>query len=233
MAATSHTTSLPVASREVAGSRAARRLRRSGYVPGVIYGGSDEPVAFQVGALLLRNTLAHAGAVIELSLDEATASPVVIKEIVRHPVSGDIQHVDLLRVRMDETINTSVLIDLVGAESAPGVIEGGVLEQVLREVAIEALPGDIPDSIQHDVSTLEVAGTLTLAELRAPSGVTFLDDLESVVATITAPRLQTESETEIETETGLVGEEGAEADAAAQASEGETGDGSESGSSEE
>lgn len=239
MATTSDTSSLSVASREVAGSRATRRLRRSGNVPGIIYGGTEGPVPFQVGALILRNTLARAGAVLELSLDDGKPTPVVVKELARHPVNGAIQHIDLLRVRMDQKIQATVLLDLVGAESAPGVRDGGVLEQIAREVTIEALPGDIPDSIQHDVSDLEAGATLTLSEIRAPAKVALVDDPESVVATITAPRLQLETETEIETETGLVGEEGAEAagegESAAEASgESESAEsGGDSGSSEE
>jgi large subunit ribosomal protein L25 len=221
MATTSDTSSLSVASREASGSREARRLRRAGNVPGVIYGGTEGPVSFQVGALLLRNTLAHAGAVLELSLDDAKPSPVVVKELVRHPVSGEIQHIDLLRVRMDQAITTTVLLDLVGAESAPGVVDGGVLEQVTREVTIEALPGDIPDAIHHDVSDLEAGATLTLSEIRPPANVALVDDLETVVATITAPRLQLESDTEIEQETELVGEEGAEGEEAGAEGEGE------------
>lgn len=232
MAASTDTSSLSVATRDVAGSRAVRRLRRSGHVPGVIYGGTDAPLAFSVGALLLRNTLAHAGAVLELAVDDNKPGPVVVKELVRHPVTGEIQHIDLLRVRMDQKIQATVLVDLVGAESAPGVVEGGVLEQVTREVTIEALPGDIPDSIQHDVSTLEVAGTLTLAELSAPKGVTLIDDPETVVATITAPRLVLESEDDIETETELVGEDGEPVEGeAAEGAEGEGGSG-EAGSGE-
>ena len=237
MAPTSDTSSLSVASREASGSRAARRLRRSGSVPGVLYGGTDAPVSFQVGALLLRNTLAHSHAVLQLSLDDAKPTPVVITELVRHPVTGDIQHVDFLRVRMDQKIQASVLIDLVGAESAPGIRDGGVLEQIAREVTIEALPGDIPDSIQHDVSDLEMGATLFLSEIRPPANVALVDDLESVVASITAPRLVLETETEIETETELVGEEGAEGEAEGEASgeaapaEGESG--GDSGSSEE
>jgi large subunit ribosomal protein L25 len=204
--ATTSSTSLKVAGREPEGSRAARRLRRSGSVPGVLYGGGDAPVSFAVGALLLRNTLAHAGAVLELQIDDARPTPVVVKEVVRHPVNGEIQHLDLLRVRMDEKIQATVVVDLVGVESAPGVIEGGVLEQVTREVTIEALPGDIPDSLQHDASALESGGTLTLAELTAPQGITFVDDPETVIASITATRLQLEDDNEIEQETEVIGE---------------------------
>jgi large subunit ribosomal protein L25 len=164
--------------------------------------------------------------VLELGVEGAGSTPVVVKEVARHPVSGDIVHIDLLRVRMDETINATVVVDLVGADAAPGVKEGGVLEQVSREVTIEALPGDIPDSIQHDVSGLAAGATLYLSELTAPRGVTFLDDPETVVASITAPRLQVEDENEIEQETELIGEAAAEGEAegdGAPAAEGESG----------
>ena len=208
-----------------------------GNVPGVIYGGSDAPVSFQVGALVLRNTLAHAGAVLELSVDDAKPTPVMVKELVRHPVNGEIQHIDLLRVRMDVKIQATVILDLVGAESAPGIRDGGVLEQVARELTIEALPGDIPDTIQHDVSDLESGATVTLSEIRAPANLVFVDDPETVIASITAPRLQLESDTEIEQETGLVGEEGAEAEGEAGEGDGEAAaegeGGGDSGSSEE
>jgi large subunit ribosomal protein L25 len=214
--ATAQTTALAVESREVAGSRAARRLRRAGNVPGIVYGGGEEPVAFQVNARLLRQTLAHAGAVLELSVDGAGGTPVVVKELVRHPVSGETMHLDMLRVRMDVAISATVVLDLGGAEDAPGVKEGGVLEQVTRELNIEALPGDIPDAIHHDVSELQIGDTVTLDAISAPRGVTLLDDPETVVATLVAPKLQLEPDTEIEEETELV----AEGEAAAEAREG-------------
>jgi large subunit ribosomal protein L25 len=116
--------------------------------------------------------------------------------------------VDLLRVNMSETIQTTVHLELTGAEEAPGSVEGGVLNQETRELNIEALPGDIPDSITFDVSKMEMNATVTLAELTAPEGVTFLDDPEeTVLATITPPTLEPVEE-EIETETALVGEDG-------------------------
>jgi large subunit ribosomal protein L25 len=149
---------------------------------------------------------------------------VLVKEVQRHPVRGDAVHVDLLRVRMDRPIQTTVTIELVGAEEAPGVVEGGVLSQETRELNIEALPGDIPDSIVHDVSRLEMNATLTLSAIAAPRGVTLLDDPEeTVVATITPPTVEPVVE-EIETETELVGEEGVESEEADAAAEGATGD---------
>ncbi len=214
--ATAQTTALAVERREPAGSRAARRLRRDGSVPGVLYGGGEDPVAFQVDARLLRTALAHAGAVLELSIGGDAATPVVVKEISRHPVTGHTVHIDMLRVRLDVAISATVVLDLVGSEDSPGVKEGGVLEQVTRELTIEALPTDIPDVIPHDVSTLQIGDTLTLEAVTPPRGVTLLDDPETVIATLSAPRLQLEVEPGIEEETELV----AEGEAAAEAGEG-------------
>jgi large subunit ribosomal protein L25 len=201
------TNTLSLTARDPEGSRNARRLRRSGLVPGVIYGGGDEPTHFAVDARILRNTLAHSGAILEVSLDGAKGTPVLVKDVQRHPVRGEAVHVDFLRVRMDQAIQTTVTVELTGADEAPGVVEGGVLSQETREITIEALPGDIPDSIKHDVSALEMNATLTLEALSAPEGVTFVDDAETVIATITPPTVEPVEE-EIETETELVGEGG-------------------------
>jgi large subunit ribosomal protein L25 len=214
--ATAQTTALAVERREPAGSRAARRLRRDGNVPGVVYGGGEDAVAFQVDARLLRNTLAHAGAVLELSIGGDAATPIVVKDIARHPVTGYIVHIDMLRVRLDVAISTTVALELVGTEDAPGVKEGGVLDQVTRELTIEALPTDIPDAIRHDVSELVIGDTVTLDAITAPRGVTLLDDPETVVATLVPPKLQLEEEPGIEEETELV----AEGEAAEEAAEG-------------
>jgi large subunit ribosomal protein L25 len=211
MAATG-TTQLALEPRAAEGSRSARRLRRSGQVPGIIYGGDGEPQLFAVDARILRNTLARAGAILEVSID-GSSTPVLVKHVQRHPVRGEAQHVDLLRVRMDETIQTTITLELVGADSAPGVVAGGVLSQGIVELSIEALPGDIPDGIQLDVSNLDVNETALLSELTPPSGVTLLDDPETVLATVTPPTAEP-TEDAIETETGRVGDDAvAEAEA--------------------
>src|ERR1700742_2181495 len=216
---------LSLTARAPEGSRSARRLRRSGAVPGVLYGGGDAPTHFSVDARILRNTLAHSGAILQISLDGGADSPVLVKDLQRHPVRGEVVHVDLLRVRMDEAIHTTVVIELTGADDSPGVSEGGVLSQETREVNIEALPGDIPDVIQHDVSAMQINDTLTLSAVTAPAGVTLLDDPdETVIATITPPTLEPVEE-EIETETALVGEDGEPVEgAAAEEGEGSTED---------
>ncbi|MGA2013243.1 MAG: 50S ribosomal protein L25 [Solirubrobacteraceae bacterium] len=214
-------TSLKVSAREPGGSRTARRLRRAGNVPGVVYGGDAEPLAFQVSARLLRNTLAGAGAVLDLDVEGAGATPVMVKDIVRHPVTGATVHVDLLRVRLDQKIQSTLALELIGAEEAPGVREGGVLEHVTRELTIEALPSDIPDSLTHDVSAMQIGETLTLDALRPPPAVELIGDPETVIATLTPPRLQVESGDEIEQETQVVGEAGAEGSGAAEDSGGD------------
>jgi large subunit ribosomal protein L25 len=205
MAATT-TTSLKVAPREPGGSRQARRMRRAGNVLGVVYGGGEEPLSFQVAARELRLALAHGGAVMDLTIEGGTSTPVVVKDLVRHPVSNATVHIDLLRVRLDQKIEATVFLELVGGDDSPGAIDGGVLEQITRELTIEALPNDIPDSLTHDVSTLQIGDTVTLDAIRPPSTVTLIGDPETVIATLTPPRLQTEDEDEIEQETEVVGE---------------------------
>jgi large subunit ribosomal protein L25 len=215
----SQSTKLTLTPRDPSSSRATRRLRREGQVPGVIYGGGADPVSFQVDERELRHALAARGAVLELAID-GSSTPAVLKDAHYHPVRGHTLHVDFLRVRLDVAIHATVLLDLVGAEDAPGVKEGGVLEQVTREVNIEALPGDIPETIQFDVSQMQINETVTLDAVTPPKGVTLLDDVEeTVIATLVPPTVDVDAEEEaLEEETERVGEgagelEGSDADA--------------------
>lgn len=200
------TTKLQVTRRDPHGSRSARRLRRSGRVPGVLYGGGEEAVSFSVDARELRLALAGSGAVVDLSIDGAKATPVVLKEAQRDPLFGSTTHVDLLRVRLDKPIHAVVPLELAGADDTPGVKEGGILEHLTRELNIEALPTAIPESIVHELGEMQIGDTLALESIAAPEGVTLLDDPGTAIATLSAPRLQTEEESEIESETELVGE---------------------------
>lgn len=206
MARSQTTTKLDVTSRSTGSSRATRRLRREGLVPGVLYGKGGDALSFAVGARDLRHALAGSGAVLELAIDGGGAEPAVLKDAQRHPVRGEIMHVDLLRVDLNVAIHAVVALELTGGEDAPGTKEGGVLEHVTRELNIEALPGDIPEVITLDVSALSINDTLTLEAVTAPDGVTFLDDVHTTVVTLTPPRLQDEDEDEIESETELIGE---------------------------
>jgi large subunit ribosomal protein L25 len=188
--ASADTTGLTVEQREPGGSRAVRRLRREGKIPGIVYGGGEDPVAFMVDARVLRQALAHRGAVLDLHIGGAAGTPVVVKEQIHHPVTGETVHLDLLRVRLDQAIQATVVLELIGGDDSPGVKEGGVLEQVTRELTVEALPTEIPDSLQHDVSAMVIGDTLTLEALSAPSNVKLVDDPETVIATLSPPKLQ-------------------------------------------
>jgi large subunit ribosomal protein L25 len=201
-------TLLSVEPRPERGSRASRRLRRQGLVPGVVYGIDANSAAFKVSSRRLRAVLAEGHALFDVELDGGGRQPVIIKDQQRDPVRGTVQHLDLLKVRLDEKIQATVPVELEGAEDAPGVREGGVLEHVTREVTIEALPTDIPDRIVANVAQMGVAETLTLDSVSAAAGVEIIGDLEEiVVATITAPS-EVEVEEEIEEEAELVGVEG-------------------------
>ena len=219
---------LQVTPREAQGSRYTRRLRRAGVVPGIVYGAGGDCKTFQADARELARLLSSGAAVFDLQFD-GEGIPVIVKDQQLHPVRGEVMHIDMLRVNLNETIQTTVLVEVHGAEEAPGVKEGGVLEQVTRELNIEALPGDIPEGLDVHVSGLEAAATLTLGEITAPDGVTFLDDPdETVIATITIPTEVPEEEIEEETELVAEGEADASAEDAA-AAEGATGDEAEAG----
>lgn len=198
---------LPAEDRSERGSRATRRLRRDGWIPGVVYGsGIDEPVSFKVGTRDLRLALQDASAVIDLKVGSADPRPVIVKETQQHPVRGEVQHIDLLQVDLRQKIHSTVPVELVGVDEAPGVVEGGVLEQQTRELNIEALPGDIPERIEVDVSKMDVPSNMPLSELHPPEGVEFLDDPdETIIAMIGAPTGLEETDA-IEEEPELIGE---------------------------
>jgi large subunit ribosomal protein L25 len=213
---------LKVSQRETFGSRATRRLRREGLVPGVVYGQGGEARPFQVSARDLRVLLSEGHTLLDLELDGSKAVPVVIKEQQHHPVRGDVLHLDFLEVRLDEEIQAEVAIELEGADQAPGVREGGVLEHVTREITVEALPTEIPEQITVDVSEMDINDTINLASVAVPSGVKFMADEpeEITIATLSPPRVEEEPEPELEEEAELVGE-GEEVPEGEEAPEGE------------
>jgi large subunit ribosomal protein L25 len=218
---------LKAAPRAEFGSRTSRRLRRGGLVPGVVYSGGAEARPFQVAEREVRAVLADGHALFDLEIEGAKAVPVVVKEQQTHPVRGSLQHIDLQEVRLDETIQAEVAIELEGAEAAPGVKEGGVLEHVTREITVEALPAEIPDRIVVDVSAMEINDTLQLSAVAVPGGVKFTaDDPEEVtIATLSPPRVEEEPEPAVEEEAELVGEEGEGEEPEGEAAPAEEGEG--------
>jgi large subunit ribosomal protein L25 len=208
MAQKNTSTNLQISSRDTGSSRATRRLRREGQVPGVLYGRGIDPLSFAVDARELRHALAGSGAVLELSLDGQNTSA-VLKDTQRHPVRGEIIHVDLLRVDLNKPISAIVTVEVVNGDDSPGARNGGIVEQITREVNIEALPNAIPETIVFDASGLELGDTVGLDALQIPDGVTLLDEVEdAVLLTVTLPTIDADAEVdeEIETETERVGD---------------------------
>lgn len=214
---------LKVAARAEFGSRASRRMRGEGLVPGVVYSGGSDATPFQVAEREVQVILHEGQALFDLKVESGKAVPVVVKEQQLHPVRGSLQHIDLQQVNLKEAIQADVAIELEGIEVAPGVKGGGVLEHVTREITVEALPTDIPERIVVDVSAMEINDTLQLSTVAPPDGVEFIADEpeEITIVTLSPPRVEEVEEPEVEEEAELVGEgEGGEE----AAEDGESGD---------
>ncbi len=215
-------TTLTVQARESLGSRNTRRLRKQGFVPGVLYG-RGEPVAISIEERELRRALTGAAglhSILDVQIDgKGSTHASILKDYQLDNVRGGVVHVDLQEVRLDQTITASVSVHLTGGEDAPGVREGGVLSQPLREIQVEALPLEIPEHIDLDVSQMATGDTLRIFDLKVPDGVTLLDDPETVVATVTAPTREIVEEEEVAEGEVAEGEEGAVAEG--EAAEGE------------
>jgi large subunit ribosomal protein L25 len=190
-------TKLVVSQRESLGSRESRRMRKEGLIPGVLYGGG-EPVAIAVAERELRRALTGSAglhSILDVEIDgHGKTHASILKEYQVDKIRGHITHVDLQEVPLDKPIHASVTVHLVGGEDAPGVREGGVLSQPLRELNVEALPLEVPEHLDLDVSHMAVNDTLRIADVVVPAGVTLLDDPETVVATVTAPTREVEPE---------------------------------------
>lgn len=208
------------------GSRRVRRLRKEGLIPGVLYG-KGHTRAIVVGERELRTALTGASglhAIVDVVIEgQTTPHHAVLKDYQRHPIRGTLTHVDFHEVRLDRPIQATVSVHLVG--ESPGSKQGGVVQQVTREVRIEALPTAIPEHIEADISELEIGATVRIADLEAIEGVAYLDDPETVLANCSIPRGITELE-EAEAAEGEEGEEGeaAEGEPSAEASEGSESD---------
>lgn len=168
------------------GKGASGRFRREGRVPAVVYGLGGENVPVTVDAHELQLALARgANTVITLRVD-GTEQLTMARQVQRNPLKGSLVHVDFVRVRADQTITADVALHLEG--DAEGVKRGGLLEQLLFSVSVEAKPGDIPAAITHDVSGLEIGDQLHVRALQVPAGVVVRNDPDELVAQVSAPR---------------------------------------------
>jgi large subunit ribosomal protein L25 len=216
---------LMVQNRSILGSAESRRLRRQGLIPGVLYG-RENPVAISIPERDLRTALTGVGganAVLDVVVEGGKAHASVLKEYQLDRVRGTITHVDLQEVRLDQPIHATVPLHVVG--EAAGSKEGGVLSQSVTEINVEALPMDVPASVEFDVSDLHIGESAHLSQVALPEGVTLLDDGEAVFVSVTQPSL---AEEPVE-EQGEGGEEQAptgEAGEAEAASEGDADSGS-------
>src|ERR1700730_15647122 len=190
---------LTVKEREARGSADGRRLREEGIIPGVLYGKGKSSYAICVPERDLRRVLTGAGglhAIRDVVLEgQATTHASILKDYQQDPIRGHISHIDLQEVRLDQPIQASVTVQLIGEPA--GVKEGGVLSQVQREINVEALPMEIPEHIDLDVSGMAIGDTLRLADLAPIEGVTYLDNPEeTVLASVGLPAREVEPEPE-------------------------------------
>jgi large subunit ribosomal protein L25 len=191
---------LEVQERELRGTRESRRLRRDGIIPGVLYGRGHKPHPISVQERELRRVLTGGHglhAILDVVLEgQKSAHASILKDYQVDPIRGKIEHFDLQEVRLDEPIQSSVVVELIG--ESVGAKAGGVLSQVVREIRVEALPLEVPDRIELDVSAMEIGDSLRLSDLATREGVTYLDDPETVLATVQMPTRVEEPEEALE-----------------------------------
>jgi large subunit ribosomal protein L25 len=201
---------LEVRERERTGSAESRRLRRAGLIPGVLYGRGRKPHSICIPERDLRRVLTGEHglhAILDVVLEgQKTSHASILKEFQRDPIHGKLIHVDLQEVRLDQPIVAQVAVELVG--EAAGVKEGGVLSQVTREISVEALPLEVPDRLELDVSGMAIGDTLRIGDLPPRRGASLLDDPETVLATVTMPTRVVEPEEVVEAEEGVPVPEG-------------------------
>jgi large subunit ribosomal protein L25 len=218
---------LVVQNRSVLGSAESRRLRRQGLIPGVLYG-REQPAAISIPERDLRAALTGKGganAVLDVVVESGKAHASVLKEYQLDRVRGTVTHVDLQEVRLDQPIHATVPLHLTG--EAAGVKAGGVLNQVVTEINVEALPMEVPASVEFDVSAVQLGESAHLSQIVLPEGVTLLDDGEAPFVSVTQPtREEPEGPEAGEEEAGAgeVAEDAAAAEGAADAGSGESGE---------
>ncbi len=204
------------------GTRAARRMRKEGLIPGVVYGQGSEPRAFYVVERELRSATSggqRLNAIFQLNFDGGNGDvAAVVKDYQVHPTRSRLLHLDFQQIRLDQPIRSSVTIEPVG--QAPGVIEGGIINVVTREIEIEALPLEIPDVIELSIEGMLLGDSRSVSDLVVPAGVAVLDDPETVLLTVAITRVTLEEPTDEEVDELEEGEEPAEGEEAEGAEEG-------------
>jgi len=187
---------LSATARATTGKEAAKKLRGKEMLPAIVYGHKSAAIPLTIEVKHLQDLLGSGKSERKLFLlsIEGDAGPtektVMIKEIQIDPVQRHFLHVDFFEVSMDEEVTLSIPIKLTGTPA--GVLTGGVLQQVKRELSIRCLPSQIPDGLEADVSALTIGDSLHLKDLQLPAGIKFFDDLDTTIATVLAPTVEKE-----------------------------------------
>ncbi len=191
--------------REETGKGSARKLRKTGLIPAVLYGGNRQPVNLKLDASEVEDVIGG-NVIIDLSLEDET-DPVMVKEVQRDIIKGDLLHVDFYQVDLEEKIEVEVPVETVG--QSIGEREGGILEVILREIEISCLPTDIPETFEVDISDLEVGDSVSVADLEVSEDIEIITDSDETIATIVVPselNLDEEEEEEELEEPEVIGE---------------------------
>jgi large subunit ribosomal protein L25 len=218
--------SIALESRTGTGKSYNRKLRANGRAPGVVYGAGREAVAISFDPKVLQSKIkeSHAGinTLFDLTGDASVANRVVmVKELQREPVRGAVLHADFFEIDMTERLHISVPVHLSG--SAPGLLEGGVIEHALRELELMCLPDAIPDEVVADVSGLGLGQSLHVADIELPPGVELISDGELSVVSVLMPKaVEEEVAVPEEGEEGEEGAESADGEAGSEGSESES-----------
>ncbi len=189
------TVEVRIEKRQGDGKGAARRLRRSGKVPAVFYGPKRTTVSIAVAADEFEEKLTHleGSHLIRLVHDGTDHADlhdkmVLLREMQRHPVSGDVLHADFYEVDLTERLTVSVPLRFTG--KPVGVVEGGILQPILREIEVECLPTEIPDAVEVDVTPLKIHEAIHISELNLPEGVTAVGDTSRPVVSVLPPTVE-------------------------------------------
>jgi large subunit ribosomal protein L25 len=188
---------ISVKKRSLEGTSASRRMRRAGSLPGVIYGIDSNPLSVELETHVVEQVLHHHASetiLVDIDLEGEGTLSVLIKDVQHHPVSGALVHVDLQRVAANQTLQVEVSLELVGEPE--GVKLGGLLDHVMHTLLVECLPGDLPETVDVDVSELEIGSSIHVSDLKLGNKITVLSDADALVASVAAPRVEEETEDE-------------------------------------
>ena len=178
--------------RERKGKEANKKLKANGMVPAILYGGEKDNISLTINAKELAKVISARGnAIISMTLTDSMQETVVLKDWQLHPYNGTILHADFYRISLDESIEANVSVEIVGVAS--GQKMGGILDILLREIEIRALPLQVPDKFEINVSHLEIGDIIHVRDIQMGEGIEILSDPEQVIVTLVIPTAEVEA----------------------------------------